>query len=90
MKNIIPFIVIAVIIAYQQLKHPASASILWQKKYVNTSLRGCYKGKQFGDDQNTVVLDPYFTFDIQLFKQIKENFILSLDIQDVLEAHGND
>jgi len=68
-------------------KHSASASILWQNKYVNTSLRAYYKGEQFANDENTEakVLDPYFTFDVQLSKQIKEYFILSLDIQDVFD-----
>ncbi len=68
-------------------KHSASASILWQNKYVNTSLRGYYKGEQFGDDQNTEakLIDPYFTFDIQLSKQIKENYIIKLDIQDLFD-----
>jgi iron complex outermembrane recepter protein len=66
-------------------KHSASASVLWQNKYVNTSLRGYYKGEQFGDDKNTEtkIVDPYFTFDIQLSKQIKENYRIALDIQDV-------
>lgn len=67
-------------------KHAASASLLWQNKYVNTSLRGYYKGEQFGDDRNNIVLDPYFTLDIQLSKQINENFIISLDIQDIFDT----
>ncbi|MBN1184918.1 MAG: TonB-dependent receptor [Bacteroidales bacterium] len=66
-------------------KHSASASILWQNKYVNTSLRVYYKGEQFGDDKNTTVLDPYFTCDVQLSKQIKENYIISLDVQDIFD-----
>jgi outer membrane receptor protein involved in Fe transport len=66
-------------------KHSASASVLWQNKYVNTSLRAFYKGEQFGDDQNSVVLDSYVTFDIQLSKKIKENYIIALDIKDIFD-----
>jgi len=66
-------------------KHSASVSLFWQNKYVNTSIRSRYKGEQFGDDQNTIVLDPYITFDIQLSKQINENYIIALDIQDLFD-----
>ncbi len=66
-------------------KHAASASLQWRNEYVNTSIRGLYKGEQFADDANNVVLDAYFTFDIFLSKQIKENYIISLDIKDVLD-----
>lgn len=66
-------------------KHSASASVLWQNKYVNMSFRGYYKAKQFSDDLNEIVLDPYFTFDVQLSKQIKENYIITLDIQDLFD-----
>lgn len=66
-------------------KHAASASILWENKLVNTTLRGIYKGEQFGDDANTVKLDPYFTFDVQLSKQIGEHYTLSVDIKDVFD-----
>ncbi len=66
-------------------KHTASASIFWKNKIVNASLRGLYKGKQFGDDANTVKLDSYTTVDIQLSKQIMENLILSVDIQDIFD-----
>ena len=65
--------------------HSASASLLWKNKYINTSVRGLYKGEQFGDDLNEVVLDSYFTFDVQFSKQIKKNYIISLDIQDIFD-----
>ncbi len=65
--------------------HCASASLFWHNKYINTSMRGFYKGGQFADDLNEVVLDPYFTFDVQLSRQINGNFILSLDIQDIFD-----
>ena len=66
-------------------KHIASASVFWKNKWVNTSFRGLYKGEQFGDDANTIKLDSYFTFDMQLSKTIMENYIVSLDIQDIFD-----
>ena len=66
-------------------KHAASASIFWKNRYFNTSLRAYYKGEQYGDDLNKLALDPYSTIDVQLSKQISENYIFSLDIQDVFD-----
>jgi iron complex outermembrane recepter protein len=66
-------------------RHTASASLFWKNQIVNTTLRGLYKGEQFTDDANTIKLDSYFTFDLQLSKQIKEKFIISLDVQDIFD-----
>ena len=66
-------------------KHTASASLFWDNKIVNTSIRGFYKGVQYTDDANTLKIDSYFTLDIMLSKQVMQNFILSLDIQDVFD-----
>lgn len=66
-------------------RHTASLSLFWRNDIVNASILGLYKGEQFGDDANTVTLDPYVTIDVQLSKQIKENYILSLDIHDLFD-----
>ncbi|MBN2272990.1 MAG: TonB-dependent receptor [Bacteroidales bacterium] len=66
-------------------KHTASASLFWKNKIVNTSVRGFYKSEQFSDDANTAKLDSYFTMDVMLSKQILQNFIVTLDIQDVFD-----
>ena len=66
-------------------KHAASASIFWKNKLVNTTLRGIYKGEQYADDANTVTLDPYTTFDVQLSRKIGEHFSLSFEVMDVLD-----
>ena len=66
-------------------EHSASASVFWKNKYVNTSIRGLYKGEQYGDDLNEVVLDSYFTLDLQFSRQIKERYIFALEIQDVFD-----
>lgn len=66
-------------------KHTASASVFWRNKYLNASIRGFHKGEQFSDDENAEKIDPYFTMDIMLSKQIIQNFIISLDIQDIFD-----
>jgi outer membrane receptor protein involved in Fe transport len=66
-------------------KHTASASILWRNKIVNANIRGLYKGEQYDDDANTEKLDSYFTFDIRLSRPVKQNFIVSLDVQDIFD-----
>ena len=66
-------------------QHAASASIFWKSELVNTTIRGIYKGKQFGNDANTVALDPYFTLDIQLSRQFWDHYTVSLDVKDVFD-----
>lgn len=66
-------------------KHTASASVFWKNKWFNTSIRSLYKGEQYGDDANNTVLDPYITFDMQLSKQIKEHYVISLDVKDIFD-----
>ena len=66
-------------------KYTASASVFWKNKILNTSIRGFYRSKQFSNDENTTVIDPYFTLDLQLSKQILENLVVSLDIQDIFD-----
>jgi iron complex outermembrane receptor protein len=66
-------------------QHTASASLFWKNKIVNMSIRVFYKGEQFSDDANKVKLDPYFTMDLMLSKQILRNFLISLDVQDIFD-----
>lgn len=66
-------------------KHTASASVLWKNKILNTSIRGFYRSKQFSNDENTTEIDPYFTMDLQLSKQVLENLVVFLDIQDIFD-----
>ncbi|MBN1158948.1 MAG: TonB-dependent receptor [Bacteroidales bacterium] len=65
--------------------HTASASLLWRNRIVNLNIRGLYKGNQYSNDINTETIDSYTTFDLQLSKTIRDNFVLSLDIQDVFD-----
>ncbi|MBN2165406.1 MAG: TonB-dependent receptor [Marinilabiliaceae bacterium] len=64
-------------------KHSASATLLWHNKIINTTFSGHYKDKQFTNDQNSLVINSYFTFDAQISKLINENYIISLNIQDI-------
>lgn len=66
-------------------RHSASASLVMKSRYFNTSLLGFYKGEQFGDDANSRILDPYFTFDFQVSGKIRDNYMISLDIKDVFD-----
>jgi iron complex outermembrane receptor protein len=66
-------------------KYTASVSLFWKNKIVNTSIRGLYKGEQYSNEENTEKIDPYFTFDIQLSKSIRQNYIVSLDVQDIFD-----
>ncbi|HOT15271.1 MAG TPA: TonB-dependent receptor [Bacteroidales bacterium] len=66
-------------------KHSVSASLFWKNKIVNVTLRGMYKGEQYSNDANTSKIDAYTTFDLQLSKTLYENFIVSLDVQDLFD-----
>ncbi|MCG8306685.1 MAG: TonB-dependent receptor [Cytophagales bacterium] len=67
-------------------RHTAAASVFWKNGIVNASIRGLYKGAQFADDANTVELDPYFTCDLQISKQIMERYRFSIDVQDLFDG----
>ncbi len=65
--------------------HSGSISLFWQSPFVNFSLRGVYKGEQFADDANDVILDDYITFDFSASRSIRDNFIISVDVQNILD-----
>jgi iron complex outermembrane receptor protein len=66
-------------------KNRVSASILWQNKIVDISLRGLYKSKQFYTDDNSGIIDAYTTFDIQLSRRLTPYLSAMLDIQDIFD-----
>lgn len=66
-------------------KHAASAALLWRNRIIDINIRGLYKSKQFGNDENTDIIDSYTTFDLQLSRSVNQIFFISLDIQDVFD-----
>lgn len=66
-------------------KHSGSLSLLWQNKYVNFTTRAMYKGMQFGDDENKVELEEYVSLDVMISKTFREKFMISFDIQNLLD-----
>ena len=73
----------------KQLKYApvnsASVSVFWQNKIINATISALYKGKQFTDDTNNSFINPYSTIDLQLSRPIGENFIISIDVHDLLD-----
>lgn len=72
--------------------HMANAGIAWRNKYVNASASARYTGTQFINDQN--VYDEivgsnrypaYTTIDLRLWKEIKKNYTVSLNIQNLAD-----
>ena len=66
-------------------KHSGSASLFWQNSFVDLSLRGIYKGEQFADDINEEILEEYFTFDFLVSKTIRDNYMISIDVQNIFD-----
>ncbi len=68
--------------------HNASLSIFWKFRFFNISGRAIYKGSQFGDDVNQIILDDYASFDLMISKTIRDKFTVSFEVQNLFnEKH---
>ncbi len=65
--------------------HRVNAIIIWNNKYINTSVTGLYKGKQFANDDNSEKIKPYFTFNMHFSKTLFEKYMVSLEVHDLLD-----
>jgi len=65
--------------------HQAFAGIFWRNKIVNTTITANYIGESYADDQNILMIDDYLTVDIRLYKTIKRNIFIALDIQNIFD-----
>jgi len=61
-----------------------SAGLSWRNRFVNAGAVMNYKGKHYANDMNTVVIDPFSTFDIRLWKTIGQ-FNFKLDVENILD-----
>jgi outer membrane receptor protein involved in Fe transport len=66
-------------------KNTISASLFWKNKIVDVNIMGLYKSKQFLDDTNESEIAAYSTFDIQLSRQLFDNFHIMIDVQDIFD-----
>ncbi len=66
-------------------KNTFSASVFWQNKIVDISVRGLYKSKQFSDDLNTSAIGSYTTVDMQLSRKITTHLYANIEIQDIFD-----
>jgi iron complex outermembrane receptor protein len=71
-------------------KNRVSASVFWQNKIADVSLRGLYKSKQFVNDDNSRTIDAQTTFDLQLSRRLNSNLSAMLDIQDIFDNQQMD
>ena len=66
--------------------HMANAGILWQNKYLNTSVLFNYFSSQFLDEINTIKTDPYTTIDLKFSKNFCKHWNINLDIQNLFNV----
>ncbi len=66
-------------------KHMAFVGLGWKNKYFHSTLTYNYVGSQWYDDENTIPIDAYNTFDLQISREFDKKFILSLIIQNILD-----
>lgn len=71
-------------------RHTAFVSVGWQNKIINTTLTTNYVGNMWADEYNTLEIDDYWMFDINLWKQITNHWRISLIVQDVFDRQPID
>ncbi len=71
-------------------EHLAFAALLWDNRFVNTTLTCKYKGSQWADDNNTILLGDQVNFDMKLLKKINKHYTASVTIQNILDRRYPD
>ncbi len=64
--------------------HQFYSGINWKNSWLNVFFNTRYIGYQFYDDENKHLIDPFWQFDINLSRDIKDNLKANLSIQDIL------
>lgn len=65
--------------------HMAGVMIFWRNKIVNTTLVWTFMGSQWYNDENTVKIDGFHLFDVELSKKIGKHFEAALIVQDIFD-----
>lgn len=70
--------------------HTAFLSSTWQNNILNTTLTINYVGEIWGDEYNTTLIEDYWMFDLNLWKQITPHWQASLIVQDIFDRQPID
>jgi len=65
--------------------HQVFGGLFLKSKWLNASVICNYISRQWADEQNATVIDPYSTIDIRLSRQFFQHIICSIDIQNILD-----
>ncbi len=65
-------------------EHIANGGIWFKINNIQASVSARYTGKQYIDDNNTKMINPFFTIDAKLKILLTENFSMSLSVQNAL------
>jgi outer membrane receptor protein involved in Fe transport len=66
-------------------QHVVAAAFVWNNRIVNLTLTGKYNDKEWIDDENTLQLDAFFTFDAKLQRTFYNKIGVSLTVQNILD-----
>ena len=66
-------------------KHMVYLGLGWRNKYFNTTVSYNYISSQWYDDENTILIEAYDMFDVQVSKDFAKKFTASLDIQNIFD-----
>ena len=71
----------------QTPEHVVTTAIEWRPgaKWLLTA-QGRYSGRQFEDDQNAIVLAPFFTVDAAIFYEFTNKISAGLKVENLLDA----
>jgi iron complex outermembrane receptor protein len=70
--------------------HQLKAGIFLKHRWIDFSLAGNYKSKQYTNDDNSNSLDPYISFDAKIMKNFGENITAWIEILDIIDNQHND
>lgn len=65
--------------------HLFYAGLTYRNTYFTTNINGNYVGKQWYDDENTVVIDDYFVANIKLSRYFHHHYNIYIDIQNLFD-----
>jgi iron complex outermembrane receptor protein len=70
--------------------HQLKAGLFLQHRWIDFSLAGNYKSKQYTNDDNSNSLDPYISFDTKIMKNFGEKITAWIEILDITDNQHND
>lgn len=66
-------------------EHQIKPGIIWSSQWVDASLFGIYKSKQYTNDDNSRQIDPFVTFDLRLSRRVGDFVMIFGEVRDLFD-----